>query len=361
MRSHSTPRLLALLVGLPAFIQPSTHFAAAPKAPETSKISIRVISGAVRYETTRFDVTAGGAVELTLINDCILPHNLVILRPEAEPALIAAVNTMGLEGMEKNFVPSVPGIVAATKLLQPTKKELLSFTAPQEEGDYPYLCTFPGHWFTMRGVMRVKAAGAKLEAAQKSTETITQVQEDALKNSGMTHKPLGTFEKPFVMRTFAPDPGLDAAVFAHHGVGKNAVKYDPATRMDLSKKETDPATGVEREVPIVVKAEKGVAGAIAVNVGFYGMPASLCLARRLPRHEHVLGQGTRQRTPKNVHPPHHGTSGLQSLRPYAIGRKLRSRSDLFRIQNGRWSAGISLPAWNQNPSRKSTTLCKGRL
>ena len=266
MRSHSTPRLLALLVGLPAFIQPSTHFAAAPKAPETSKISIRVISGAVRYETTRFDVTAGGAVELTLINDCILPHNLVILRPEAEPALIAAVNTMGLEGMEKNFVPSVPGIVAATKLLQPTKKELLSFTAPQEEGDYPYLCTFPGHWFTMRGVMRVKAAGAKLEAAQKSTETITQVQ-DALKNSGMTHKPLGTFEKPFVMRTFAPDPGLDAAVFAHHGVGKNAVKYDPATRMDLSKKETDPATGVEREVPIVVKAEKGVAGAIAVNHG----------------------------------------------------------------------------------------------
>jgi hypothetical protein len=118
----------------------------------------------------------------------------------------------------------------------------------------------------MRGVMRVKAAGAKLEAAQKSTEAITQVQ-DALKNSGMTHKPLGTFEKPFVMRTFAPDPGLDAAVFAHHGVGKNAVKYDPATRMDLSKKETDPATGVEREVPIVVKAEKGVAGAIAVNHG----------------------------------------------------------------------------------------------
>ena len=135
MRYPSTPRLLPLLAALPALIQPATQFAAAPKAPETSKISIRVIPGAVRYETTRFDVTAGGAVELTLINDCILPHNLVILRPEAEPALIAAVNTMGLEGMEKNFVPTVPGIVAATKLLQPTKKELLSFTAPQEEGE----------------------------------------------------------------------------------------------------------------------------------------------------------------------------------------------------------------------------------
>jgi hypothetical protein len=195
-----------------------------------------------------------------------MPHNLVLLKPDAEPALIAAVNAMGLEGMDKHFVPDVPGIIAATKLLQPFGKEQLSFDAPQAEGEYPYVCTFPGHWFTMRGVMRVRAAGVALASPVKSGGNTPQVP-DALKLSGMTHKPLGTPEKPFVMRTFAPDPGLDPAVFAHHGVGKDGVKYDPATRLDVTEKVKDPATGAVREVPVVRKAEKGVAGAIAVNHG----------------------------------------------------------------------------------------------
>jgi hypothetical protein len=118
----------------------------------------------------------------------------------------------------------------------------------------------------MRGIMRVRAAGVALAAPVKSGGNTEQVP-DALKNSGMTHKPLGTPEKPFVMRTFAPDPGLDSAVFAHHGVGKDGVKYDPATRLDVFEKVTDSATGAVREVPVVRKAEKGIAGAIAVNHG----------------------------------------------------------------------------------------------
>lgn len=263
---NALPCLLALLALAPAILPPAAALAQAPATREPAKVTIKVVPGLIKFETTRFDVTAGTSVELTFSNDCVMPHNLLILNPDAEPAVIAAVNTMGLEGMEKNFVPSVPGIVAATKLLPPTKKEVLTFTAPQLEGEYPYVCTFPGHWFTMRGVMRVRAAGAKLETAQKSAEKAVQV-EDALKDSGMSHKPLGTFEKAFVMRTFAPDPALDPAVFAHHGVGRDAFKYDPATRLDITKAEKDPVTGVERQVPVVVKAEKGVAGAIAVNHG----------------------------------------------------------------------------------------------
>ena len=259
-----SPRTLALLACLPALAQPA--LAQKPDKAEPLKVSIKVVPGAIRFETTRFDVTAGSRVSLTLSNDCVMPHNLVLIKPDAEPALVAAVNTMGLEGMDKHFVPDVPGIVAATKLLQPFSKESLSFTAPEAEGDYPYVCTFPGHWFTMRGVMRVRAAGVALAAPVKSGGGVEQVP-DALKNSGMTHKPLGTPEKPFVMRTFAPDPGLDPSVFAHHGVGKDGVKYDPATRLDVIGKVTDPATGVVKEGPVVVKAEKGVAGAIAVNHG----------------------------------------------------------------------------------------------
>ena len=32
----------------------------------------------------------------------------------------------------------------------------LEFTAPTTPGDYPYLCTFPGHWRMMNGVLKVE-------------------------------------------------------------------------------------------------------------------------------------------------------------------------------------------------------------
>jgi azurin len=32
----------------------------------------------------------------------------------------------------------------------------MSFTAPIAKGDYPYVCTFPGHHILMRGVMKVR-------------------------------------------------------------------------------------------------------------------------------------------------------------------------------------------------------------
>jgi uncharacterized protein len=31
----------------------------------------------------------------------------------------------------------------------------LTFIAPAQVGDYPYVCTFPGHWSIMNGVMKV--------------------------------------------------------------------------------------------------------------------------------------------------------------------------------------------------------------
>ncbi len=230
------------------------------------KVTVNVIPNLVKFDVTRFEVPAGSKVELSFSNACVMPHNLVILRAAAEPAVIAAVNAMGMEGLDKGFVPKVDGIVAATKLLQPMQKQELVFQAPAEPGEYLYVCTFPGHWYTMRGVMQVVPKGQKVAAALRSSEKVESVP-DALKDSGFKHKPLGTMEKPLVMRTFAPDPKLDVAVFANHGESRPAVKYDPTTRNDIFDKKKDPSTGQTVEVPSVIKAEPGIAGAIAVNHG----------------------------------------------------------------------------------------------
>jgi azurin len=41
-------------------------------------------------------------------------------------------------------------------MVAPLSATALRFTAPKKPGDYPYICTFPGHWIIMKGVMVVK-------------------------------------------------------------------------------------------------------------------------------------------------------------------------------------------------------------
>jgi azurin len=254
---------MALVSPLPA--APPAASTPAQK-PALAQVEIKVIPNLVKFDITRFDVVGGAQIQLLFSNSCVMPHNLVILQPAAEAGVIAAVNALGLEGMDKGFVPEVPGIVAATKLLQPQQKQTIQFQAPAEPGDYPFVCTFPGHWFTMRGVMHVLAPGEKAQGAVRDREKVVNVP-DALKDSGVTHRPLGTMAKPLVMRTFVPDPGLDEEVFAHHGVGKTAVKYDPNTREDLFDKKVDKSTGKTVLEPKLIPAQPGIPGAIAVSHG----------------------------------------------------------------------------------------------
>jgi len=44
--------------------------------------------------------------------------------------------------------------------------------------------------------------------------------------------PLGTQEKPLILSTYLPDPGLDSAYFAHHGKGGDSPKYDVGKGVD---------------------------------------------------------------------------------------------------------------------------------
>ena len=60
------------------------------------------------------------------------------------------------DGVARSFIPDSKKILHHTKLLGQDQSEVLRFKAPMPPGEYPYLCTFPGHWVIMRGVMVVK-------------------------------------------------------------------------------------------------------------------------------------------------------------------------------------------------------------
>jgi azurin len=114
------------------------------------------------YDKTELTVKAGQKVKLTLTNTGSIapqPHNFLLLKPGKLDSVGAQANAMlaDPQGMAKNYIPEAAkaDILANTKLVQPNQSETIEFMAPAEAGDYPYICTFPGHWLLMRGVMHV--------------------------------------------------------------------------------------------------------------------------------------------------------------------------------------------------------------
>ena len=67
-----------------------------------------------------------------------------------------AAVALGARGFELNWVPPGADVLAATKLVDHNREEVLEFTAPATPGDYPYVCSFPGHHLLMRGVLTVR-------------------------------------------------------------------------------------------------------------------------------------------------------------------------------------------------------------
>lgn len=123
-----------------------------------AKITISCVRERMLFDVTEFAVKPGQPVSLTLVNPDATAHNLAIVKPGSVEEIGMAGNEMAKdpEGIKKDFIPVTDKILWHTKLLNPNSTETLRFTAPKVPGEYPYVCTFPGHWVIMRGVMRVR-------------------------------------------------------------------------------------------------------------------------------------------------------------------------------------------------------------
>jgi azurin len=109
----------------------------------------------LRYDTATFFVRPGASVELLFSNYDEMLHNLVITRPGARERIIQAALEMGAGAADRDFVPSSPEVLWSTKLISTGQSVTLRFTAPSTAGDYPFVCTMPGHGILMFGTMTV--------------------------------------------------------------------------------------------------------------------------------------------------------------------------------------------------------------
>ncbi len=123
------------------------------------RIRISCLRERMLYDITRFEVKPGQPVRLDFINPDATAHNLVIVEPGAMEEVGLAANEMAKDPAavkQGQFLPKSSKVLFHTSMLKPESAESLRFTAPKKPGEYPYLCTFPGHWVIMRGVMVVK-------------------------------------------------------------------------------------------------------------------------------------------------------------------------------------------------------------
>ena len=136
---------------------------ASPDVPVTV-IKIKVIQNEMKYDLKSFTVEAGKAVEIVFENPDFMQHNLVIAQIGSLQTVGKAADKLASDpkGAEKQYVPDIAEVLFFTKLVNPQQTVKLTFVAPKKEGDYPYVCTFPGHWSLMNGTMKVVSAKSPL-------------------------------------------------------------------------------------------------------------------------------------------------------------------------------------------------------
>ncbi len=135
----------------------SMNSAELEKNAEDIEFTIRTLKARMRYDIENFTVRPGQRVKLTLVNEDDMPHNLVLceLGEETGQEIGKLAIDLGLKGVERGWVPDDPRILCAIGETPPKKSASINFTAPEVEGDYPYVCTFPGHAAFMKGIMKV--------------------------------------------------------------------------------------------------------------------------------------------------------------------------------------------------------------
>lgn len=127
------------------------------RAVSVRLVRIHTVQEEMRYDTPYFAVEAGRSVQILLQNEDLMPHNLVITAPGALQEVAEAGAEAGPAGgaAGKQYVPDSDKVLFATDMVQAGTQVRLTFRAPTEPGEYPYVCTFPRHWMRMYGVMVV--------------------------------------------------------------------------------------------------------------------------------------------------------------------------------------------------------------
>ena len=158
MKSKSTAVFLLVTAAFGgSLLMRAADSAAAPRV-----IKIRAGAGnAMKFDVTSISAAPGESIKVVLTHAGTLPknvmgHNWILLTAGNDPVAFAAA---AAPEAENGYIPAKlkDKIVAFIPLLGPGESGDVTFLAPMEPGEYPFLCSFPGHCLVgMKGVLVVK-------------------------------------------------------------------------------------------------------------------------------------------------------------------------------------------------------------
>jgi putative membrane-bound dehydrogenase-like protein len=125
---------------------------------EPVTINLKVIEHEMKFDKKTFTVKAGQKVTIRFTNPDFMQHNLLITAIGSLEKVGTAADLMAREpnALSLNYVPKMSEVLHATALVSPEGNATLVFIAPDKPGEYPFLCTVPGHWRIMNGIMKVQ-------------------------------------------------------------------------------------------------------------------------------------------------------------------------------------------------------------
>lgn len=126
------------------------------ETPElATEITLRPDGDLMAFATDSVSVPAGAEVTLILENTATLPtmvHNVVVLTTNS----VDDVNRIGMAAISApDYLPEDNAILVATPMAQPGETVRVTFTTPSEPGVHRFICTYPGHYAAMQGILVV--------------------------------------------------------------------------------------------------------------------------------------------------------------------------------------------------------------
>ena len=123
-----------------------------------SKSSVIILNSSdlMKFDQNELRVFEGQEITLTLnhtgkMSKEIMGHNFVLLKKKTDLDDFAQ---RAMLARENEYIPVGDETIAYTKMIGGGESDTITFTAP-EKGSYTYICTFPGHYGLMKGVLIV--------------------------------------------------------------------------------------------------------------------------------------------------------------------------------------------------------------
>jgi azurin len=143
-----------------SFVTLGGAFAPLVSAADAPREIVVTANDAMQFNVKEITATAGEKITVKFSHVGKFPktsmgHNWVLVKPMSA----AALNSFAMACMKAapEYLPADRSVVIAhTKILGGGESDAITFTAPTTPGEYPYLCSFPGHFSMMKGKLIVK-------------------------------------------------------------------------------------------------------------------------------------------------------------------------------------------------------------